>query len=91
MDIEKLCRSMTPEVYQALQLAVEIGKWPTGEKLTKEQIDACMQGVMLYQSRNNVDPQHLSIAKGGEMVLKSKRELVQQFSQKEEDIVRVKV
>lgn len=27
--------NITPEIYQSLKLAVEIGKWPDGRKLTR--------------------------------------------------------
>ena len=30
MDIEQIIDSMTPEVYQRLATAVELGKWPDG-------------------------------------------------------------
>ena len=34
MEINELVASMTPEVYQRLATAVEIGKWPDGVALT---------------------------------------------------------
>ena len=34
MDIEQIIDSMTPEVYQRLATAVELGKWPDGVALT---------------------------------------------------------
>lgn len=37
MDIEQIIDSMTPEVYQRLSTAVELGKWPDGVALTPEQ------------------------------------------------------
>ena len=37
MDIEQIIDSMTPEVYQRLATAVELGKWPDGVALTPEQ------------------------------------------------------
>ena len=37
------------------------------------------QAVMLWQSMNNVDPQHMSIGTDGQIVMKSKQELKQQF------------
>ena len=32
-----LIRNITPDVYESLKLAVEIGKWADGRKLTQEQ------------------------------------------------------
>ncbi|THB86116.1 DUF1315 family protein [Pantoea allii] len=78
-QLEAMLSSMTPEVYQRLARAVEIGKWPDGVALTQEQRDNCLQLVMLWQARHNDAPQHMSIAKGGEMVMKSKKELKEEF------------
>jgi uncharacterized protein YeaC (DUF1315 family) len=38
-----------------------------------------MQAVMMYQSVHNDNPQHMSVATGGEIAFKSKAELKQQF------------
>ena len=35
-QLEAMLASMTPEVYQRLATAVEIGKWPDGVALTQE-------------------------------------------------------
>lgn len=32
----ELLRTITPDVYESLKTAVEIGKWPDGRKLTQE-------------------------------------------------------
>ncbi|NAW62952.1 DUF1315 family protein [Vibrio sp. V31_P5A7T61] len=89
MDTHQLVDAITPEAYQRLLFAVETGKWPEGTPLSQSQRDSCMQAVMLYQSRHNVEADHMSIGVGGEMVLKSKRELKKCFQDGQEDIVRV--
>ncbi len=43
---------------------------------------------MLYQSRHNVDAQHMSIGTDGQIVTKSKQELKQQFA--EETLIRLR-
>ena len=48
-----------------------------------------MQAVMLYQSKYNSEAQHMTVAKGGEMSFKSKSELKKQFSNEQDDIMRV--
>ena len=45
MDIEQIIDSMTPEVYQRLATAVELGKWPDGVALTPEQKEANRQAA----------------------------------------------
>lgn len=79
MDVQDLIAAMTPEIYQRLLRAVELGKWPDGIALTPEQKANSLQAVMLWQSKNNVDPQHMSIGNNGQMVMKSKQQLKQQF------------
>lgn len=79
MEVKDLIAAMTPEIYQRLVQAVELGKWPDGVALTPEQKEHSLQAVMLWQSMNNVDPQHMSIGTDGQIVMKSKQELKQQF------------
>ena len=80
MDLDTLLNAMTPDVYQRLATAVEIGKWPDGTPLSPEQRDSCMQAVMLYQSRHNADAAHMTVEKGGEIKFKSKAELKKEFA-----------
>lgn len=76
MDVQDLIAAMTPEIYQRLLRAVELGKWPDGIALTPEQKANSLQAVMLWQSKNNVDPQHMSIGTNGQIVMKSKQQFV---------------
>ncbi len=89
MNTEQLLSAMTPEVYQRLTYAVETGRWPEGTPLSQTQRDSCMQAVMLYQSKHNIDAEHMSVAAGGEICFKLKAELKKQFQSGQEDIVRV--
>lgn len=43
---------MTPEVYENLKSAVELGKWQDGTVLTEEQRSNCMQVVILYETKH---------------------------------------
>jgi uncharacterized protein YeaC (DUF1315 family) len=52
MDLQKLLNSITPDIYQNLKLAIEIGKWPDGNKLSSEQRQLCMQAVIAYEHKN---------------------------------------
>lgn len=81
MDVKDLIAAMTPEVYQRLARAVELGKWPDGVALTPEQRENSLQAVMLWQALNNVEPQHMSIGTDGQIVMKSKQELKLQFAE----------
>ena len=47
MNLDEMINSMTPEVYQRLSTAVELGKWPDGVALTPEQKE---QAVVIRQA-----------------------------------------
>ncbi|AKL11600.1 TPA: YeaC family protein [Kluyvera intermedia] len=79
MDFEQVINSMTPDIYQRLVTAVELGKWPDGVALTAEQKENSLQLVMLWQARHNTDAQHMTIDTHGQMVMKSKQQLKEDF------------
>ncbi|WP_410015262.1 YeaC family protein [Sodalis sp. C49] len=80
MDVDALLANLTPDIYQRLKTAVELGKWPDGVPLTAEQKDNCLQMVMLWQARHNHQPEHMSIGTDGQIVMKSKRELLEELT-----------
>ena len=48
MDLKTLLETVTPEIYQGLKRAIELGKWPDGRPLSSEQRELCMQAVIAY-------------------------------------------
>ena len=44
--------NIPPEIYQSLKLAVEIGKWPDGRKLTREQKELTLQALIAWETQN---------------------------------------
>jgi uncharacterized protein YeaC (DUF1315 family) len=52
MDLQQLLNSITPDIYQKLQKAVEIGRWPDGSRISDEQRSLCMQAIIAYDQRN---------------------------------------
>ncbi|QBF88187.1 DUF1315 family protein [Leclercia adecarboxylata] len=91
MNIEEMIKGMTPDVYQRLVTAVELGKWADGVALTPEQKENCLQLMMLWQARNNTDAQHMTIDTQGQMVMKSKQQLKEDFGIAPKPIVTQKV
>lgn len=91
MELDEMIASMTPEVYQRLVTAVETGKWADGVALTPEQKENSLQLVLLWQARHNENPQHMSVAKGGEIVMKSKKQLKEEFGIGDDAITRIKL
>ncbi len=91
MDIEQIIDSMTPEVYQRLATAVELGKWPDGVALTPEQKENSLQLVMLWQGRYNSDAQLMTIDTRGQLVIKSNQVLKEDFGIVPKPIATVKL
>lgn len=56
-DFAKLIERLTPEIYQRLKLAVEIGKWPDGRKLSNEQRELSLQAVIAYEIEHDFPQQ----------------------------------
>lgn len=59
MDIEQVLQAVTPDVYKKLKLAVEIGKWPDGSKLSAEQRATCLQAVIAYDSQHKPESERV--------------------------------
>ncbi|MCU5775766.1 DUF1315 family protein [Erwiniaceae bacterium BAC15a-03b] len=78
-DLNEIIAAMTPDVYQRLATAVEIGKWADGVALTPEQKENCLQLVLLWQAKYNDQPQHMSIGQDGQIVTKTKQQLKEEF------------
>ncbi|WP_346350684.1 DUF1315 family protein [Oceanimonas sp. AH20CE76] len=89
-SFQQAIAAMPKEVYERLKTAVELGKWPDGSVLTQEQKENSMQAVLAWQAMYNDNPEHMTIGKGGELVMKSKAELRRQFRD-EEEIIRSKL
>lgn len=51
-SIEQLIEGMSADVYSSLKLAIELGKWGDGTRLQAEQLDFCMQAIILYEAKH---------------------------------------
>lgn len=51
-SFEDLIATMTPEICDNMRRAVELGKWPDGRTLSKEQRELCMQAVLAWEAKN---------------------------------------
>lgn len=91
MALDEMIAAMTPEVYQRLASAVETGKWADGVALTPEQKEHSLQLVLLWQARHNEDPQHMTVGKGGELVVKSKKQLKEEFGIADDDCTPIRL
>lgn len=44
-----MAANLRPEIIEGFKRAIEIGKWPDGNKLTSEQREVCMQAVIAWE------------------------------------------
>ncbi len=59
MEFDDLIGSITPEAYQNLKRAVELGKWPDGVRLSQEQREQCMQAVIAYDTKHQTEEERI--------------------------------
>lgn len=84
MDIKQLVQSLTYPQYENLRTALELGKWPDGNRLSEEQRENTMQLVIAYQSHVLKSEEHMAVGGNGELNIKSKAELKKQFAIKDD-------
>lgn len=51
-QVNDILQAMNQDVYQRFRQAVELGRWPSGEKLTDKQRRTCMQAIIVYENAN---------------------------------------
>src|SRR3546814_3032189 len=51
-SFNEMIKNITPDIYQSLKLAVEIGKWADGNKLTAEQRELSLQAMIAWEMQN---------------------------------------
>ncbi|KEF32892.1 hypothetical protein D777_00454 [Marinobacter nitratireducens] len=54
MTYDELIERLDPNVYRSLRQSLELGKWPDGRKLTREQREITLQAVIYYENLHNV-------------------------------------
>lgn len=54
MTYDELIQRLDPGVYQSLKRGIELGKWPDGRPVTKEQRAICMEAVLYYERTHNI-------------------------------------
>ena len=57
-SFSELLDNINPDIYQSLKRAVELGKWPNGEKISAEQRQLCLQAVIAYEKKNLPPEEH---------------------------------
>ncbi|MDX1473162.1 MAG: DUF1315 family protein [Reinekea sp.] len=54
MNFDELAKNMTPDIYSRLRESIELGRWPTGQTLTQEQKNLCLEAVIKYEISNDI-------------------------------------
>lgn len=70
-----LIQRITPETYQTLKLAMELGKWGDGTKLTQEQKELTMQAMILWEQANLPEEERTGYLGGQECASQAKKKL----------------
>lgn len=70
-----LIQRLTPETYDTLKLAMEIGKWGDGTKLTQEQKELTMQAMILWEQNNLPEEERTGYMGGQECAKQTKKKL----------------
>ena len=54
MDIDQLIASMTPEIYNNMKMALELGRWGDGRTVTPEQKEFTLEAMIRYEHLHNI-------------------------------------
>ena len=65
--------NITPEIYQSLKEAVELGKWADGRKLSTEQKELCLQAMIAWEQQNLPEEERTGYMGGQECGSKKKK------------------
>ncbi|QSP93396.1 DUF1315 family protein [Marinobacter salinisoli] len=57
MTYDELIERLDPMVYRNLRQSVELGKWPDGRPLTREQREISLQAIIHYEDLHGVPAQ----------------------------------
>jgi len=49
-SFSEIAQQLDPFIYQRFKRALELGKWPDGRVVSKEQRELCMQAVISYEA-----------------------------------------
>jgi hypothetical protein len=50
MNFEDVAQQISPDIYLRFKEALELGKWPDGRILSKEQKEICLQAIIVYEA-----------------------------------------
>ncbi|MFO8141797.1 MAG: DUF1315 family protein [Marinobacter sp.] len=57
MTYDELIERLDPMVYRNLKQSIELGKWPDGRAMTREQRAISLEAVIFYENKHNIPQQ----------------------------------
>lgn len=57
MTYDELIERLDPMVYRNLKQSIELGKWPDGRAMTREQRAISLEAVIFYENKHNIPEQ----------------------------------
>lgn len=73
MSFIQAIENITPEIYENLKQAVEIGKWGDGRVLSVEQKELCLQAMIAWELKNLPEEERTGYMGGQECGSKKKK------------------
>jgi len=78
MNVDELIANMTPQIYQNMKDALELGRWGDGRVLTPEQKEFTLEAMIRYEHMNNI-PEAKRVGYV-DMTNKKKKKAMEQFA-----------
>lgn len=57
MTYDELIERLDPMVYRNLKQSIELGKWPDGRAMTREQREISLEAVIYYENKHDIPEQ----------------------------------
>lgn len=51
-QFRSVVRQLTPEIYENMRRAVELGRWPDGRVVSPQQRETCMQAMIAWEAEH---------------------------------------
>ncbi len=80
MNFDELATNMTADLYSRLRESIELGRWPTGQALTKEQKNLCLEAVIKYEVAQDIPVEQRTGFIGGQCKSQSEAETIPSVS-----------
>ena len=74
-DFIKMIDNIDPDTYASLKQALELGKWPDGSKLTREQKELTMMAIIGWEQKNLPEEQRSGYLGGDQCASMKKQDL----------------